>query len=87
MNLQKDPGLPTEKKFAEIFEDLESPQAYMYVITKTRIYQFDPLRLDEFLDKFCRRSISTDDVGVALQFDGEDPDSDWVRWQNRGQNL
>jgi hypothetical protein len=81
--MQIEPEKITDKKIAEIFQDLEKCEAYMYVITRNRIYQFDPESLTHLFIKYCRKSIPTDDVGVPLLFDGDDEEN-WVRWQNRG---
>jgi len=84
MNCQEDPENITDKKIGEIFQDLEKPEAYIYIITKSRIYQFNPVIIFPLFEKYCRKSINTADVGIPHQFDGEDAEADWQRWQKRG---
>ncbi len=74
----------TEIKIAEVFQDLEHPDAHIYVVCKDRIYQFYPEPFRGFLNVYSRKSIATDEIGVPLQFAGEEQDEDWKRFQNRG---
>ena len=88
MNCREDPPEPlTDKKIAEVFQDLEGKEAYIYVVMKGEIYQFHPQKFVPMLKKHCRKSHKTDEIGVPHMFEGEEPSEDWQRWQNRGHNL
>ena len=52
--------LPSEYPFAVIVEDMESAVAHMYVITRDKIYRFDPVTMMSLLKRYAEGVVDND---------------------------
>lgn len=51
---------PSEYPFAVVVEDMESAVAHMYVITRAKIYRFDPVTFMSLLTRYAEGSVPND---------------------------
>jgi len=52
--------LPSEYPFAVIVEDMESAVAHMYVITREKVYRFDPITMMSLLIRYAEGVVDND---------------------------
>ena len=52
--------LPSEYPFAVVVEDMESAVTHMYVITRTKVYRFDPVTFMSLLTRYAEGSVPND---------------------------
>jgi hypothetical protein len=63
--------LPTEYPFAVVVEDMESAVSHMYVITREKVYRFDPVTFMALMTRYAEGVVSNDPENI--------PDLDKVR--------
>lgn len=58
----------TEKAIGAIYQDLESKESYIFIVTSYKVYKFDPVLLFNILDKYAHKSCLYSEIGVPYDF-------------------